>query len=323
MKRILVFGWYHNHNIGDDLFMEAFERLFPECQFTFITATISADQLRDADAIFFGGGSFLLGRPDVFPEALTLLKTKKIFYLGVGAETDIHPFHQELMSDARLIATRSIDQVERLKTINSNVRFLPDLVYSLQDKVHNSAKIVGSVLIMPNIVVVPQSNSPHWKHASWNYFKSEFVQFLDWLVETGYHPHFFSMCRGEAADDGWVAAELIGQMERRHHKYLLPILPVGITATTALVSRYETVITQRFHGIVLAEMTRTPYLAIHHHDKLKLCQPNEGKFLSYYNLSKDSLIESFNKAHKMNYRDVLPLSMNIFRALADEVTNLL
>lgn len=320
--KILVYGWYRQGNLGDDLFIETFEHLFPNLEFTF-TELIDSDRLQDVDAVFFGGGSFLLDRPNVTPQALEVLKTKKIFYIGVGVESSIHSTHMELMSHALLIATRSIDQIERLKAFNPNVRFIPDLVYALQDKVILSQKINRSVLIMPNIMVVPQGSDPHWKHAAWAYFKSEFVQFLDWLVENEYHPHLFPMCRGIEVDDEWASSELIGHMEKRNQKYSYPILPVGIAATTAFVSRYETIVTQRFHGIVLSEMTRTPYVAIHHHDKLKLCQPNEGKFLSYYNSSKHSFISTFNQARMMNYGSILPIETNIFKALVDEVTSLL
>src|SRR5271166_6394396 len=137
MKNILIYGFYYKNNLGDDLFMEAFEYLFPDLEL-FFTDSISVDKLLGMDAVFFGGGSFLLGNHNISTEAVTILKTKKVFYLGVGVETDIHPVHLELMSGAQLIATRSIDQVERLRTINPNVRFIPDLVYALQDKVNIS-----------------------------------------------------------------------------------------------------------------------------------------------------------------------------------------
>lgn len=320
--KILVYGWYRQGNLGDDFFIEAFQKLFPKHELRF-TEIIDGNRLKDVDAVFFGGGSFLLDPPNASPEALDLLKKKKLFYIGVGVEARIHPIHVELMSRALLIATRSIDKVECLQLINPNSKYIPDLVYALQSEVKALPKISRSVLIMPNMLVVPQRTDPHWMHAAWAYYKSEFVQFLDWLVEENYLPHLFSMCHAVKIDDDWAATELLGHMEGRDRQHHLTVVPVGFSATTALFSRYETIVTQRFHGIVLAEMTRTPYLAIHHHDKLKLCQPNEGKFLSYYNCSKHSLIEAFNQAQEMNYSSVLPIETNIFKALVDEVISLL
>ena len=84
--KVLVYGWYHQGNIGDDLFMEAYHHLFPSLQLVF-TETITSDKLQDVDAVFLGGGSFLLDAPRATDEALQLLKKKKIFYLGVGVES--------------------------------------------------------------------------------------------------------------------------------------------------------------------------------------------------------------------------------------------
>jgi polysaccharide pyruvyl transferase WcaK-like protein len=322
MKKVLVYGWYHQGNIGDDLFIEAFYHLFPDYQFIF-TDSISADKLTDIDAVFFGGGSFLLDRPNVTTDAWETLVTKKIFYLGVGVESDIHPKHQELMSRAILIATRSSDQVERLRNLNPNAKLIPDLVYSLRPKLGESSRISRSVLVMTNISVVPSNSDPHWKHASWAYFKSEFGQFLDWLIEADYRPKLFSMCRGLNLSDDWASAELVSSMNRRSRNRLSVENPVGIDQVSRLVAKHEVVITQRFHGIVLAELTRTPYIAIHHHDKLKSSQLNEGSFLSYYNSSKQSYIDAFVRTMKMNFTSSLPIESTIFETFAKEVANLI
>lgn len=186
MTKVLVYGWYHHGNIGDDLFTEAFSRLFINYQFVF-TDSISLDKLTDIDAVFFGGGSFLSERPIIDSDAMdSLMLSKKIFYLGVGVESNIHHEHLQLMSRARMIATRSPEQADKLRLICPNVKVIPDLVYSLQNQIVQSNKEPRSVLVMPNISIVPNRSGPHWKFASWNYFKSEFSQFLDWLVENDY-----------------------------------------------------------------------------------------------------------------------------------------
>jgi len=320
--RILVYGWYHQGNIGDDLFMDAFQHCFPDIEFLF-TEIITVDKLENVDAVFFGGGSFLFGRPIINDDALLVLFTKKIFYIGIGVEIDIHPLHLQLMAHARLIATRSADQVERLRSINANVQYLPDLVYSLQSKLSKPAKVSKSVLVMTNIAVVPNNSDPHWKHTSWAYFKSEFGQFLDWLLEEGYKPHLFAMCQGLNLDDSWASAELISAMNKRDRRHLVLEKPVGIKAVSELVAKHEVVITQRFHGIVLAEMTRTPYVAIHHHDKLKFSQPNEGSFISYYNSSKLSYINAFEQTINLKFSNTLPIESTIFETFSEGVANLI
>lgn len=320
--KVLVYGWYNQGNIGDNLFVEAFHYLFPNFQFVF-SETITADLLSSVDVVFLGGGSFLVDPPRATEDALQLLKEKKIFYLGVGTETNIHPIHIELIKRAQLIATRSIDRVRFLSSLNDRVRFIPDLVYALQSEVQLSTPIPRSVLIIPNIAVVPQRTDPHWKHVAWNYFKSEFTQFLDWLIDNNYHPHFFSMCNNMEMDDGWASTELICHMTNRSQDWFLKQQISSLKEVTALISQYETIITQRFHGIVLAEMTRVPYITIYHHDKLKLSSPDEGKLLSYYNSSKISFIEAFSQARHMNYSRVLPIETDTFKALVKEVISLI
>lgn len=322
MTNIVVYGWYGQGNIGDELFAGAFKNLFPEFTFTFVTR-LNSSILETADVLFFGGGSFLYAKPNISESDLEILKTKKIFYISVGIEHDIHPMHLELMKLARLIVTRSADQVDRIKKINSNTQFAPDIVYSLQPQVSSSLVKNNSILVIPNISVVPKWNDPQWKHASWNHFKSEFAQFLDVLVEDGFKLNFFSMCKNRSLDDDSAAAEIINMMSHRNNTYQLQDSPKDFASITKLLSQYKLIITQRFHGIVLSEMIRRPYVAIHHHDKLKNSVPHEGKYISYYGAYKQELFDQFNMALGMKYSSILPIEPNIFKELQRNVVELI
>lgn len=319
--KVLVYGWYHQLNIGDDLFIDAFRNLFPDFDFVFCD-NVKATHLDGIDAVFIGGGSFLLGKPQITEEALQIIKTKPIFYIGVGVESTIHPIHMELIRLAKLIATRTPNQVERLKAINPNTMWIPDLVYSLQYSVKQSPKFNRSVLVMPNLSVVPDHINSHWMHASWGHFKSEFAQYLDVLVKEGYKLNFLSMCRANQINDDWAAGEIISHMAHRNN-YLIKEQPVGIEQVTSIISQYSLIITQRFHGIVLAEMTKVPYIALYHHDKLKETQPRQGTFLSYYNCSKQLLIDSFDSTIKMKFEALLPIESDIYKTLVERVMGLL
>lgn len=326
-KKILVFGFFKplqdrsRSNLGDTLFIDAFYALFPQYDFVF-TETINEKNLIGIDAIFFGGGSFLGDKPRISPEALQLLLIKPLFYLGVGVEAYIDPIHLQLMAHARMIAIRSIEQLERVRLINSQTCFLPDLVYALQAEVKQSPKLNQSVLIMPNVSVLPQSSAAHWKHAAWTYFKSEFAQFIDCLIEKNYQPHFFSMCHAIKLEDDWAASELIGAMEKRNSQLLLSERPQDIEAITQLVSQYDLIITQRYHGIILAEMCKVPYIVISHHDKLKYAQGN-GTFLSYYGISKDQLLKATEQTIKMTCPSSFSIDPIIFSAFSQEVISLM
>ena len=321
--KILVYGFYGKGNMGDQLFIDVFHQLFPDYQLAF-TDHIDCNDLIDIDAVFFGGGSFLSERPLIEDAAFVeLMASKKIFYLGVGVEASIHQKHLQLISRARMIVTRSPDQADKLRLISSNVKVIPDLVYSLQNRVKLSNRKPRSILVMPNISVVPNRLAPYWKHASWNYFKSEFCQFLDWLIENEYHLTFFPMCTGIEVSDAWAASELVSHMKNRNSSYLKYEECSSIEDITWMVSKHEMLLTQRFHGIVLAEMTRTPYIAIHHHDKLKFVQPGEGILLSYYNSSKQLYIDAFATAQSMIFQQPLPLFSPIYESLAKEVAYLI
>jgi len=288
--KVLVIGWYSKNNLGDELFKEAFKHLFPSHKFEF-TDVITAETLRDVSAVFFGGGSFLYAQPDITPEALSIMKTLPIFYVGIGIETDIHPLHQELMRQAKLVATRSPTLLQKALDINANSIVIPDIVYSLQSSI-SPTKFDKSILIIPNIEVVPQNFDPHWKYCAWAYFKSEFSQFLDHVAQD-HTVNFFSMCQNEKINDRWAAVELISSMKHRSSKYIInDPLNTDVKFITEMFSKYNVIISQRYHGSVLAEMSGVPCITLSHHDKLNAFG---GINLSYYNTSQSSLMSALDK----------------------------
>lgn len=319
---ILVYGWYNKGNIGDELFKEAFTSLFPEYSFIF-TDKIHVATLKDVAAVFIGGGSFLFAPPNMEKGALEILKQKKLFYIGVGVETDIHPVHVELMQTAQMVVTRSFDQLDKIKKINNNAVFAPDIVYSVQKNIWNSPKLDKTILVVPNMAVVPSWSDPHWKHAAWHYFKSEFAQFLDELADQKYRIDFFSMCNNPDTDDKWAAYEIISSMKNRRNTQVLEDTKPDMYSTSLVWSQYQTVITQRFHGIVISEMLKIPYLSLYHHDKLKSAYPGNGPVLSYYGLTKRQLFEQFIIANKFNSSSLLPIESNIFKELQQTIVSLI
>ena len=315
--RILVYGWYGQGNLGDDLFIECFKQLFPTYNFIF-TDHITASHLKNVDAVFFGGGSFLTDSPKISAEALDILKKLRIFYIGVGTETKINPVHQELMKLAKLIATRSSVNIDSVKEINPNTILIQDLVYCLPEQ-SCSNKIKDSILVIPNILVVPKWSDPHWKHVSWDFFKTEFCQLLDEYCKQGYNIKFLPMCINDHWNDQNAAVEIINRMTEGKGSFILN-KSVDIQSAIETISKYELVISQRFHGTVLARLARTPCLTIHHHDKLK----NIGDYsLSYYGLSKSNVIEQINKSKSFNISDILPIDRDIYNGLVQTVASLM
>lgn len=316
--KVLVYGWYHQGNLGDDLFADAFKQLFPTYEFVF-TDHIAPKFLQGIDAIFIGGGSFL-GETIKLMGGATLdsLKNYDILYLGVGGETDLHPTHKELLSIAKLVALRSYSNYDDIRRLNSNTIVIPDLIYCLQPSKAIS-KTANSILVVPNILVVPKWNSPHWKHSSWQYFKVEFPQFLDELIEKKFVVDFMPFCINDVWNDQHAAIELLSSMNHGSGKNILN-KPADAKEATYVMSKYRVVISQRYHGTVLAELSGTPCLTIHHHDKLK---NTSGSRISYYGASKSSLWNEVNDLLTAKVAPVLPIDCNIFTNLIQKVEHAL
>lgn len=315
MKNILVFGFYNANNLGDELFKSAFIKLFPLYKFIFVSH-ISLNSLKDIDVVFFGGGSFLETELNISNDALDYIKSKPIFYIGVGSETYISSIHKELIKLAKLVAIRTNANINNILDLNKNVMVMPDLVYHLSSDV-SSLKIKKSVCVIPNISVVPRWNQPHWKHISWDYFKIEFAQFLDELIDNKYTINFFQMCDNYDLNDNYAATEIISRMTKLPNRKLLLDKCTNISSATEVLSKYEIVISQRYHGAVLANMSKVPCLTIYHHDKLKDVY---GTKISYYSSCKDTLRKSFNKT-LTNIPEILPIDCNIFITLKQKVEN--
>lgn len=315
---VLVYGWYHHQNLGDDLFMDAFKALFPNFNFNFVNQ-ITSYNLQGIDAVFIGGGSLLGEVISVSDnETYDLLKQQRIFYIGVGAETDINVFHAELMARAELIALRSAVGLDKVLEINTNTIIINDLVYYLQPT-KTIEPLIKSVLVLPNISVVPNWNEPHWKHVAWEYFKTEFAQFLDNLINEGYLLNFLPLCTDSSLDDNLATAEIISRMVSRNHRYFLP-KENTFSSITETMSRYSLIITQRYHGIVLAEMVNVPCLSIVHHNKLKRSQGHE---LSFYGITKDKIKEQFDQLIHAEMTQFLPIDRDMFIQLHRRVMNAL
>jgi len=308
--KVLVFGFYSKNNAGDDLFKEAFKHLFPALEFYF-TDHITINLLKDKDAVFIGGGSFLDQKPDIKEGALIPLGKKPIFYLGVGAETNIHETHQKLMRRALLIAIRS-PHTDKIKEINENVIEIPDLVYSLATKSQFNKSSHNSILFLPNIMTVPKWNNPHWMHISWEYYKMEIAQTFDHLIDTGRDINYYAMSSGKLNDE-YAAIEIKNSMVKTQINSLIKIDNIDIPA---LIRQHSLVITQRYHGAILAEIAQVPYICIHHHDKLKSTHYNLGSFIPYFEFSKDRLLKEINNSPN---QQTLTIEPHIFRDFVDRV----
>lgn len=292
---VLVYGWYNNRNLGDELFKIAFQKIFnpnvvnPKYIFRFVNC-LDKDNINNCDVIFFGGGSFL---DNPIQRTIELSEIDKpILYIGVGLETNIHPDHIQLLSRAKLVAARS--SCAEIPSIE-----IPDLVYSIDIDPQRDSND-KTLLFLPNTFVLPKNSDLNWKFAAWNYFKSEVSQFLDELIEDHWKVRMYPMCQSDKADDCWAAGEIIGMMRNRSRNMLVPEpfpnVSEAMWRVIGLIRESSIVFTQRYHGIVLSNLVRRPYVSISHHDKL---EPD----ISYYGMCKrdlHNLLKSKRNSAKRN-----------------------
>lgn len=312
---IVVYGYFNKQNSGDQLFISAFKYLFPEYTFIF-TDVLNTSLIEKAYAIFIGGGSLLVDAPNIEQNCLNLLKSKKIAYIGVGAETQMHPIHIELMKVAKLVAIRTPQHINKILNINNNTIYIPDIVYSLPIK-NNINKIENSILILNNLITIPTYDEPHWKHVSWEFFKSEFAQSLDYLIEQKYNIDFLAMNNHKELNDIYASYEIVNCMKHKNHNY---IFNYTIEELPDILSKYNVIISQRFHGTVLSELCQIPYIQISHHDKMQKTDFEQGNFISYFGFNKQNLIDNFNQVKN---KSLQPVNKEIFSILKEKVKELL
>lgn len=314
--QVTVLGFYNKQNLGDDLFVDAFKQLFPNIIFTFANELTSVN-IKNADAIFIGGGSFLFSKPNISDKVLLELENKKIFYIGVGTETLINDTHLHLMKRAELIATRSPEKIDHLKdNVNENSFYCPDIVYCLESE-SSSAKS-KTILLLPNMEVVSKHSDASWKHNAWEYFKSEYSQALDMLIDDGYQISSFAMCDSSKMNDNWATIEVMNKMNHRGKIKIVNDKFDSFKNITKFMSKFETIVTQRYHGIILSETMNKSYVSIHHHDKLKNAYPHNGRSISYYNFSKQYFLNEFYSTFDKSFKTV-SIESNIFKELSEKV----
>ena len=287
---VLIYGFYNKNNIGDDLFKKCFELLFPNNTLLF-TDHINLDLLQNNDTVVFGAGSILDGEIALSDQEIQLLLTKRIFYIGVGSETEISSFHKQILPKAELVISRSIN-FNNLLRYNPYTMYMDDLVYLLKDRAKFSVKIKKSILWIPNIFIVPKNTDPYWMHSSWDHFKTEMSQSLDVLVNNGYIIDYFCMQNDKKYNDNNCAIEILN---RCNSSDLLNKVESNrsFENITQLFSSYDIILSQRLHGSIISDIVNTKHIAIYHHDKMKV-NNKHSVLIDYYSFNKNKLLETIN-----------------------------
>ena len=284
MAKVLVYGWYGHANVGDELMADGLRAILPGHALRFVSR-LTKDELGKADLLIVGGGSFLYAPLNMEPGVSEVLRYVRVVYAGVGIEGDVHPDHLALMARSPVFARSNGAGVP-------NVKLIPDLVYALGRGRPAGFSQPKTLLVLPNSETLPSRSSPAYVRPAWEYFKSEFCQFVDEVVSDGWSVTFAPFCDDARRRDSWAASELVGHCDKRHAlKQLSPDwVKDGSFATIAMeYGRHSVVLTQRFHGAVIARATSTPCVVVHHHDKLAKLDPRSFSLVPFYGVRKDLL----------------------------------
>jgi len=97
---VLVLGWYHHQNAGDDRLQHAITRWLEGHTLGFLPAgrRLPASFARRWDVVLIGGGGLLVGEGGVFHRLATLPRRARVpvGFVGVSAETVPHDLRHEL-----------------------------------------------------------------------------------------------------------------------------------------------------------------------------------------------------------------------------------
>lgn len=304
---VLVMGWYGRQNAGDELMKHAIARLLKArgAQVTFVDR-IDAATVEGVDGVVFGGGSILHDDPNVSTDVVDLMASAglPVCYLGVGGETTISPVHQRLIDVSPIVVFRELD--------------VPDLAFALGAKVPTVERRPDSLLVVPNVEVLPTCNDPHWMHVAWERYKNEVAQALDAMVSRGTQLTFLLMCSATHRDDVWATHELIGRMATRSSDFVVRRARGVVDELLSEFASHSAVLTQRYHGIIMAEMAGTPYVAVYHHDKLRMATPVRGTRLPYHGVQKHELIDGLTGALNATL-DPFVVEASVYDDIADRI----
>ena len=319
--KALCYLFNDKSNLGDSLFVEVYKELFPELEFIF-TDKITQQLFSWYDVLFIGGGSFLEGEPNIDRDLLEKLPEKPLIYFGIGAETSIHSWHKFLLKKARLVYLRSFSAFDKITSLNPETILCQDLVYALQGKTLLQEMRKKTILFLPNAHIISKWNSRAWKHSAWEYFKSECSQAFEELLKRGYRIDILPMCHNSEHQDSFAGIEIANKMISIDGLTILPFKEYDYASLTQIFSSYELVISQRYHGLVLADICKVPCINIHHHDKLKEFYSPLTKAVDFYRSSKDTFLSAIDEAlflKSITDSSHMGINPDVFKSIKDRV----
>ena len=244
--------------------------------------------LRSLDTLIIAGGGQLgeLWRgPWAHPYnvfkfcALTKLANRKLVFLNVGAgplDSSLgKAFVRRSINLADYVSFRDVESqalVQRLR-VKRNTFVFPDSVYALDISKYESVNSVKPLRPLVGLNPIGFCDPRSWCKSdvsAYSRYLSKLADFVVWLVSHDYGVRLFS---GEKSVDMWALVDIRERLRKR----LLPAdideicLPPSSTVNDLLneMSRFDFVVTSKFHGVVFSHLLEKPVIALSYHNKIE------------------------------------------------------
>lgn len=262
--KIGLVGYYDFGNYGDELFRDIFKKNFSDCTFIIFHDAENNKLLNDfyslieqVDCIIIGGGDLLIPwyRSWLYWDEAFLRKPVYIYGIGVPTwdkpKQDVLAWYNYFMNhtNVRSICCRDVESIEWIKhnlVIDANkLSYYPDMVLSerRQYPLEKSGKI-GLIL--------------RWQPS---YAKENIYSLIDEILRLNYSVKFIILGINNTLKDDLTLTE-----EFRLTNIEL-VTKNTVEKLTSELASCDYIISQKFHGCVMAYIHRIPFIALSTADK--------------------------------------------------------
>lgn len=256
--KILIVGYYNHNNLGDDMFQDAFKKLLPLCQLTFIDIdNIKEVKLDSYDRIICGGGDIV---NDYFLENIKYIHEnfKKPIYacsLGIPYRELIQKNYLQYYDHVFVRNTSYLLDIQQVMG-SQYTHYLPDIVmynFPVNDKSINlkSRKMVGVFLASSLTPVI-----------------NDLVDIFEHILKNSeYKLHFVCFDTSDDAHDDKINRKIASKLHHYKHRIITDNTRYTPEEMYNLISSFKFCICNRFHSHILSTLAAIPFIGIHYANK--------------------------------------------------------
>ena len=292
--KLLIYGYYHKNNFGDNWFAKTFTELFPDFNLTFTVDAL--DLLKKWDYIIVGGGNII---HKALGDILSQIQTPYEIW-----SVSLHdPCELEYIKNARKIIVRDSTSFSYSK--NSNIYYLPDINFYPNSFI-KFVETNNSIAFIPNSHIIPTYNDSISKNQEYFRFVFECSKFID---ENNNRFSFLPLQNSREQNDIRVAHAIISHSVKKPEH----ILDVPVFNNIPIFNGY---ISMRYHGAFLGILTEKPVLYIDFHSKVKnIVKDLNLESICYYEFSRKTIADGLEKAFNVDLKTRQEIKNNILKKI--------